>query len=89
MVSQKVREEHLKGKQEINSVIYCRVVKKNNIENSPSVSAKINVSDLEKSSLNEMLGTGCGLRNESKIKRSKERLSFWKSGCEWAERNTA
>lgn len=38
----------------------------------------------EKSSLSEIPGMGCGLRNASKIKRSKETVcfSFWKSGCE-------
>lgn len=41
----KGKEEHFKRKKEVNPVIYGRVVKKNNIENSPSVSAKINVSD--------------------------------------------
>lgn len=39
------------------------MVKKNNIENSPSVSAKTDVNDLEKKNLSEMLASGCGLRN--------------------------
>lgn len=45
----------------------------------------------EKGSLSEMLGMGCGLRNASKIKRSKETvcISFWKSGCERAARRVA
>lgn len=45
----------------------------------------------EKSSLSEMLGIGCGLRNASKIKRSKETVcfSFWKSRCERTARKVA
>lgn len=39
------KEEHLKRKKEVNHLIYGREVKKEKIENSPSVSAKINVSD--------------------------------------------
>lgn len=44
----------------------------------------------EKGSLSEMLGMGCGLRNVSKIKISKETVcvSFWKSGCERAAKES-